>query len=552
MCRSIPRAFGQRMIAVIATPPQSITERRFAAPSGEGLRHWVTEICEREPRMIQFNAMNQISRPPVPLQIRSRALLSTVTCVSVALLLITLLAFRRDLTIEVGITVWMVAGIVATILFFWTLVWAIKPLPLVRVTADGILFCRLLSEPIPWSSVKRIEAATERGVLGDAHDHLVIFFRHPRILRWRGARGRRRDSAVPQAAMTVPVGLAWPIRAQEVRSFLRDAAQQVADPAKMTITSYETTTGERIGVVAMLCLSITVPAGSHWADIGLPRLFAKGIAYYDAGQISDAIPHLENDARAGDGESARILGEIFLNGDGGDRNLALSTAWFQRGAARGDAWSAFRLGDAYRHGLGIQQSIPNALIWLTDAADAEIAQAAFSLGDIYRTGNGVIRDYGKAIDYLENAARLGFAAAEHDLGRLYHDGIALPHDAAEARRWYKSAIARGHIPAKYDLARLYLSGDRAAHAKGMQVLIDAASDGHPPAMRLLAHHYQRGEGVPRDLIAAYQYIALSARHWPAATRTDVIKERAIVGAELSPDELAEAKTRVRAWRPATR
>ncbi len=503
--------------------------------------------------MLEFVRMNQIPRPPVPLQIRPRALPSAVASVCATAMLIAVLAFRRDLSIEVGIAVWSGASMVAVMLVVWAFTRAIRPMPLVRVTADGILFCRLLSEPIPWSSVKRIEAATERGVLGDAHDHLIVFFRHPRILPWRGVRGRRRDSAVPQAAMTVPVGLAWPMRAQDVRAFLRDAAQQVSGPARMTTVPARTTTiGQRLSIAAMVCLSVAVPVGSHWADVGLPRLFAKGIAYYDAGRITDALPHLETDARAGDGESARLLGEIFLNGDSGNRNLALSTAWFKRGAERGDAWSAYRLGDAYRHGLGIRRSTPDAVAWLNVAADADIAQAAFALGDIYRTGDGVIRDYDKAIDYLKDAAHLGFAAAEHDLGRLYHDGIALPHDAAEAHRWYTKAIARGHTPAKYDLARLLLSGDQNAQREGLQILSDAANNGHPPAMRLLATHYQRGDGVPHDLIAAYQYFALAARQWPAATRAELIKQRASIGAALAPHELAEAKSRVRAWRPTAR
>ena len=350
--------------------------------------------------------------------------------------------------------------------------------------------------------------------------------------------------------MTVTMGLSWPMRAWEVRAFLRDAARQIALPAASSTIASDTTTQPQLLLKACaICACALIPVGAHIFDVGLPRLFAKGIAYYDAGHVAQAIPHLERDARAGDGESARLLGEIFLNGDSGTRNLSLSTAWFQRGAERGDAWSAYRLGDAYRHGLGIQQNIQNAITWLNAAADANIAQAAFALGDIYRTGDGVIRDYDAAIRYLKDAARLGFAAAEHDLGRLYHDGLALPRNDIEAHAWYSKAAARGHTPAKYDLARLLLTSERPTNKNGLAVLAEAADDGYAPAQRLLALHFLQGDGVPVDLIAAYQYMALAARQWPAASRADVIRQRAEIGALLDPAALEDAKNRIRAWRP---
>lgn len=500
--------------------------------------------------MVNFAIMNQISRPPVSTTLKPRILAAVLGCTVAAITLVALVALRRDFVIEVGAVAWATVTVIIGALTLWALDRTIRPLPLIRATSEGIWFCRLLRAPLPWPQIARIEATTERGFLGDAHDHLIVFFKHPQVLPWRGARSRRHGTSVPQAAMTVTMGLAWPMRAREVRAFLRDAARQVALPVSTSTTPSNATGQKRLLVNACaLSVAIFIPVAAHLADIGLPRLFAKGIAYYDAGHIAQAIPHLERDARAGDGESARLLGEIFLNGDSGTRNLSLSTAWFQRGAERGDAWSAYRLGDAYRHGLGIQQSTDNAITWLNAAADADIAQAAFALGDIYRIGDGVIRDYDTAIRYLKDAARLGFAAAEHDLGRLYHDGLALPRDDVEAHAWYSKAAARGHTPAKYDLARLLLSGEPTTRENGLITLTEAADDGYAPAQRLLALHFLQGDGVPVDLIAAYQYMALAARQWPVANRADVIRQRAEIGARLNPAALEDAKNRIRAWRP---
>ena len=84
------------------------------------------------------------------------------------------------------------------------------------------------------------------------------------------------------------------------------------------------------------------------------------MALYRAGDVSAAVPLLEPDARAGDAEAAYALGELYLNGDGVERNLSMSAGWFMRAADHGHADAAFKLANAHKLGLGIPQNIEQA------------------------------------------------------------------------------------------------------------------------------------------------------------------------------------------------
>jgi hypothetical protein len=55
--------------------------------------------------------------------------------------------------------------------------------------------------------------------------------------------------------------------------------------------------------------------------------------------------------------------------------------------------------------------------------------------------------------------------------------------------------------------------------------------------------------VPRDPIEAYKWMSLAERSWPAATRADLVREKARIAAHLDAATLDEAKARIRAWSP---
>lgn len=73
-----------------------------------------------------------------------------------------------------------------------------------------------------------------------------------------------------------------------------------------------------------------------------------------------------------------------------------------------------------------------------------------------------------------------------------------------------------------------------------------ADRGNAAAQSNVALMYGKGQGVPRDYVQAYMWASLSA----AQGHQDGAKNRDGVAKGMNPAQIAEAKRRASAWRPA--
>jgi TPR repeat protein len=64
--------------------------------------------------------------------------------------------------------------------------------------------------------------------------------------------------------------------------------------------------------------------------------------------------------------------------------------------------------------------------------------------------------------------------------------------------------------------------------------------------------YGEGKGVSRNLIQAYMWFAIVAAKESDQKAVEAGQRRDAIEAEMSSDQLREAKRRVREWRPAFR
>ena len=117
-------------------------------------------------------------------------------------------------------------------------------------------------------------------------------------------------------------------------------------------------------------------------------------------------------------------------------------------AAGGRPSAKSLLGWLYAQGVGKERDIARALALYKEAAAAGDLAARNNLGELYETGRGVKQDARRAVDLYREAAAEGFAPALFNLGRAYAAGIGVEFDAAEARRWLRQALEAGIRPAQ--------------------------------------------------------------------------------------------------------
>lgn len=188
------------------------------------------------------------------------------------------------------------------------------------------------------------------------------------------------------------------------------------------------------------------------------------------------------------------------------------TAEIRMAAEQGDASAQIKLGDRYAKGVGATVDLEQSFFWFRQAAEQGNALAQFVLGRCYAYGHGVPKDLGQAIVWFRQAAEQGNAEAQSRLGviyvdceSLYSDCGGVPKDVAEAAKWFRRA----------------------------------ANQGDALAMAYLGHLYEEGEGIPRDLIAAYQWYDLAGKHgWDLGDRRDAVAKK------MTSEELAEAQARL--------
>jgi len=156
-------------------------------------------------------------------------------------------------------------------------------------------------------------------------------------------------------------------------------------------------------------------------------------------------------------------------------------------------------------------------------------------------------DYATALREWRPLAEQGHAVAQYSLGLLYANGQGVPKDDAQARQWYEKAAAQGRADAQVNLGILYDYGRGVPQdfKKAVYWYRLSANQGNDLAQRQLGLLYERGDGVSQDYVQAYMWYSLGAAN--GAQRGAALRDA--LAKQMSPDQIAEAQQRERAWKP---
>ncbi len=315
----------------------------------------------------------------------------------------------------------------------------------------------------------------------------------------------------------------------------------------------------------------------------------------------------------------------FVAGKESSTEILLQGLNFQEikaGAENGDAHLEFLLGVIYHDGRGVERDEWEAVKWLGKAAEQGHTQAQYSLGTRYGTGKGIVKDYIEACKWFELAAaqrgpsqqeaikarellaslmtsreiaeakrraaafvlhkesgrqtsptarstvsstvpqtpelialkaqaEKGDARAQNNLGKAYEKGKGTTRDYVEAIKWYRSATEQDYADAQYNLGFMHYRGDgvKKDYSEAARWFRKAAEQGCDVAQFMLGLMYHGGQGLAQDDVEACKWLDLSV----AKGRIDLEKQSAKTRKELrqrmTPQQLAEASRRVAAFVP---
>lgn len=146
-----------------------------------------------------------------------------------------------------------------------------------------------------------------------------------------------------------------------------------------------------------------------------------------------------------------ILGALYFNGWGVEKNAELAFENYKMAAAFGDKDAMNQLGLILSGEDGIEENPEQAFYWFTEAANKGSDFGMNNVAYCYREGYGVEQDDEIAAEWYKKAAELGNADAMCNLGDYYQ---FIFHDFVKSKKWYLKAAKLGHSEAQEKLAAI--------------------------------------------------------------------------------------------------
>ncbi len=236
-------------------------------------------------------------------------------------------------------------------------------------------------------------------------------------------------------------------------------------------------------------------------------------AFYDSGDIHQAIQLLERVAATGDAAAQSLLGTAYIEGDGLEKNINEGLRLLELSAAQGYSEAHFNLAQMYRMGVSdIPVDYKKAIQWYESAAKLKNPQATFNLAIMYQQGQGTEQNYTRALELYKQTADFGSGHAMHNIGLMYASGTGVTQDYTEAIYWFKKAVEAGAPKAAFDLGYMYMNGHGAEKdmQKAFTYYKQAAEIGVPLAQINLGYMYHDGLGTKQDFKEAFKWTRLAA------------------------------------------
>lgn len=183
-----------------------------------------------------------------------------------------------------------------------------------------------------------------------------------------------------------------------------------------------------------------------------------------------------------------------------------------------------------------------------------LAPSTVSVAGPYEDGDAALRrkEYSIAMERWLPLANEGDARAQVGIASMYLNGLGVVQDHALALSWCKKAADMEEPNALYLLGSMYRDGQGVERdlIRALALLRKAADRNLPWAQYNLGLMYFMGEGIPPDYAEAYYWLGIAAgandNSTANSTAAFLLDE---VAAKLTPEEIQEAKHRIRDWRP---
>lgn len=215
-------------------------------------------------------------------------------------------------------------------------------------------------------------------------------------------------------------------------------------------------------------------------------------------------------ADAGHPPSMYRLGMMWAGAGGHQEDPSRAAGWFSRAAEAGFPPAYPEIAGILLYGYGVPEDPEGALTWYGRAAEAGDPLSMFKAGYMMSEGVGCERDEASAVRLFRMAAASGVPEAMLKMSELCSSG-AVEGGAAAAYNWCRSAADTGFVPARMRLATMTYQGEgvprdlRAAFG-----MYDSIKDDDPDAMFMVGRMVFEGLGTEKDEVKGFEILSRAA------------------------------------------
>jgi len=176
--------------------------------------------------------------------------------------------------------------------------------------------------------------------------------------------------------------------------------------------------------------------------------------YYQQQNYPEALYYYTQAATLGDASSQYLLGKMYADAKGTEKNMRQAANWYAQAAKQGHSKAQAILGYLYSKGNGVNQDYSQAANWYQKAAKQGHINAQYNLAYLYSMGQGVLKNYQQAAYWYEKSAIQGDADAQNSLGKLYERGLGVNINLNKAKKLYQQSASQGNQIAQLNLQML--------------------------------------------------------------------------------------------------
>lgn len=316
-----------------------------------------------------------------------------------------------------------------------------------------------------------------------------------------------------------------------------------------------------------------LPMKSHLCSLvlAIAMMASVGISLSKDSETSAKPPQeLVKAANAGDADAQNKLGDFYRQNPQDKPNFSEALRWYLRSARQKYSAAQFMLGHMYQDGEGTERNNVEAYKWfelsrLSGFADAVYARDAVgallaekqldeakerAVGFMERGDpSALTADAIKRLNQAKAKAVDGDLEAQVEIGIGYLFAEESPFDEGEAFKWLKTAAERGHPEAQQSLGLMYRSFDLTTvhHDDANAVLWfrRSALQGSKHGQNSLAISYWKGWGVEKDIKEAYFWWLVAERGGHKGAQSG----RSFLEKEFSPEQMSEIRKRAEGFQP---